>query len=121
MSAKLPHYVRVEPWSYSGDADFPPDVKFECPWLYGDCHFYPDCQCEYWDGNHFKENGAGHERVHHDECWMQAWFDAGYGGAVYEGDDADDMQDSGVPNGMNRAGEIITTWEYDYVAWEFKA
>lgn len=117
--SELPHYVKVETFPYSGDFDFEPTAKFECPWLYGDCHFYPTCDCESWDGNHLADNGPGHERVWHDECWMQGWFDSDYG-ACYEGDDADDMNDSGLPNGMNRAGEIITSWEYDYVGWEFK-
>lgn len=118
--SKLPHYVAVESFSYSGDTDFPPLVKFECPWLYGDCHFYPECQCESWDSDHFKEHGVGHERVHHTECWMQGWFDSECG-HVYEGDDADDMNDDTcLPSTMNRSGEIITSWEYDYVGWEFK-
>lgn len=115
----LPHYVKVETFPYSGDTDFEPTAKFECPWLYGDCHFYPACECESWDGNHLAEHGPGHERVWHEECWMQGWFDSECG-ACYEGADAYDMNDSGLPNGMNRAGDIITSWEYEYVGWEFK-
>lgn len=116
--SSLPHYVSVEAFAYSGDVEFSPIVKFECPWLYGDCHFYPDCQCESFGDDHFEEHGVGHERVHHDECWMQAWFDSGC--HSYEGDDGDDMQDTGLPVSMNRSGEIVTSWELDYVGWEFK-
>lgn len=117
--SKLPHYVRVIPFAYSGDVDFAPIVRFECPWLYGDCHFYPACQCESFCHDHFREHGVGHERVHHEECWMQAWFESD--GHSYEGDDGDDMQDTGIPFGMSRSGEILTSWELDYVGWEFKA
>jgi hypothetical protein len=116
---QLPHYVSVQPFAYSGDVEFTPIVKFECPWLYGSCHFYPDCQCESFGEDHFEEHGVGHERVHHTECWMQGWFDADC--HVYEGDDADDMNDTCLPATMNRAGQIVTSWEMDYVGWEFRA
>ena len=119
VMSNLPHYVTVETFPYSGDTDFEPTLKFECPWKYGACHFYPACECESFDGHHLKDHGVGHERVWHEECWMQGWFDSDCG-AVYEGEDADDMNDSCLPNGMNRKGWVEVTWEYDYVGWEFK-
>lgn len=114
---KLPHYVRVEPWEYSGDRDFPPTLHFDCPWLYGECHFYPSCDCETWDAHHYKDHGPGHEKVWHEECWMKPWFTND--GHVYEGEDADDMHDNCLPNGMDRSGEVRVDYEYDYLSWEF--
>lgn len=106
------HFVTVT----SNGEDRSPTVDFECR---GDsdstCHSYPDCECEYWDGDHEKD----HPYVKHDECWMQGWFDAD--GTCYEGPDSYDMNDNCVPNGMNRSGEIDAHYEYDgYVAWDFK-
>lgn len=118
MSLWLPHHVTVSSFEYSGDVEFSPILKFECPWLYGDCHFYPTCSCESWDIDHFKDYGPGHERQHHTECWMQAWFDND--GAVYQGEDMDDMRDNCLPWGMNRSGEIETTHMDEWLEWEFK-
>jgi hypothetical protein len=121
MSDTLPHYAKVETVPYSGDrdTDFEPTVRFECPWKYGACHFYPTCDCEQLSEDHYQEHGPGHERVWHEECWMQGWFDNG--GTQYEGEDYDDTNDSCLPNGMNREGRITTSWEMDFVAWEFTA
>jgi hypothetical protein len=116
--SRLPHYVTVETFPYSGDYDFEPTLKFECPWKYGTCHFYPDCSCESFDPDHLKDNGPGHESVWHEDCWMQGWFDSECG-HVYAGEDADDMNDTCLPNGMNRKGWIDARWDYDYIEWEF--
>ena len=97
-----------------------PSIEFKCTALYGDCHFYPQCDCESFGVDHFDERGPGHERVHHDECWLTAWFDNPES-TSYAGEDADHLRsDYGIPDGMNRTGRIKAACEYgEYVEWEF--
>jgi hypothetical protein len=119
-TAHLPHYVTVTAQFDADGNELEPEVKFECPWKYGACHFYPACSHEEFDANHYEDHGTGHEREHHDECWMQGWFDNG--GHSYDGEDSDTYGgDYGIPAGMNRKGWITTTFEGDYVSWEFAA
>ena len=115
--AKPWHRVTVTAQYDEEGNELTPEVEFECTNLYASCHFYPDCGCESWDMGHFDEYGVGHERGHHDECWMQGWFDNG--GHCYEGHDYDDMGDYGIPAGMNRSGTIASLFQSDYVGWEF--
>ena len=111
MSENL-HYVTVKPQSAEDGTELTPTVKFQCK---GDdtaaCHIYPDCSCESWDDDH------AHETAHHQECWMQAWFDNEC--HSYEGDDTDDWGDWGIPAGMDRSGEVKVSFCEEYVEWEF--
>lgn len=109
MSNRLPHYVTVEDGRI---------VKFECGWLYGACHFYPECWCETWTENHLSECGPKGAKVHHEDCWMKDWFEVP--AVYYVGEDMDDWTDDGIPEGMNRSGEIVWHFEDDHVQWEFK-
>ena len=96
------------------------EATFECTALYGACHFYPSCSCEQWTWDHYAEYGPGHEREHHERCWLQDWFDIGEGSVSYAGPEYDDMQDSGIPPTMNRAGMIDAHCiGGEYVEWEF--
>lgn len=114
------HYVTVTPGALDEDADWRdrPTVKFECRGNRdSDCHSYPDCDCEYWDEDHERE----HAHVKHDECWMQAFFES-EAGHVYNGPDAYDMDDSGIPRDMERSGFITSAYDIDgFVEWEFAA
>lgn len=90
-----------------------PTLKFECR---GDsnakCHQYPDsCGCESWP--------CGHPYVSHEKCWMQDWFDTNC--VSYSGEDNDDMEEGGLPRNISRSGPISTSWEEEYVAWEWIA
>ncbi|MFJ4026047.1 hypothetical protein ACIPWF_00675 [Paenarthrobacter sp. NPDC089989] len=106
------HYVELtaaEP-DLHGNRDAPA-LKFECR---GDstseCHQYPNnCGCESWP--------CGHPYVSHAKCWMQDWFDGD--SASYEGEDGDYMTPGGLPKDVTRAGPITTSWEEEYVAWEW--
>lgn len=118
MSEPKPwHRVTVTAQYDEEGNELTPEVKFECSALYGACHFYPHCDCEWIEENHFAEWGVGHEKVHHDECWMRGWFENG--GADYAGEDADEMGDYGIPAGMNRSGVIKASCQGDYIEWEF--
>lgn len=109
------HYVTLTPKTHLDGTELPSDLKFECRGdSSSDCHIYPACDCEYWDDDHAKE----HPRVPHDECWLQGWFDND--ATSYEGDDFNDMDDCGVPCGVSRSGPIKTSFEVDYVGWEFE-
>lgn len=93
-------------------------MKFECQDSAAKCHTYPACDCEQWNDNHATENGAGHENVHHNQCWMQGWFDVP--GATYTGDEFTDMTDTGVPEDMNREGYIWTSCDSEILEFDFE-
>lgn len=105
---RLPHYVTVEDGRI---------VKFECGWLYGACHFYPDCDCETWNSDHLLVYGPGHERTHREDCWMKDWFEAP--AVYYTGEDFNDCTDDGIPEGMNRSGRIQYEFLDDGLEWWF--
>jgi hypothetical protein len=116
----LPHYITVTAQFDADGDELEPEVTFECPWKYGACHFYPTCSHEEFDAHHYEDHGPGHEREHHGQCWMQDWFEAG--AHVYDGDDREQNNgDYCIPAGMTRKGWITTSYEGDYVAWEFTA
>jgi len=50
---------------------------------------------------------------------MQDWFDTN--SASYEGEDGDFMAEGGLPRDVTRSGPISTSWEEEYVAWEWIA
>lgn len=82
-----------------------------------DCRRWPDCGCEYWSWDETGDcDQNGHERIAGQRCWLSSWFEAD--GAVYVGDDYDDMRDDCVP-AIDRAGEITTTWVGDWPEWTF--
>lgn len=115
-TARLPHYVTVEDGRITG---------FECPSLYGACHFYPSCDHETWSEDHYAQYGPGHEREHHEECWLSGWFGEDYWqwGTAYVGPDSDDDRDEFgfLPEGLNRSGPIrFAFWYGEYTEWEFK-
>lgn len=115
------HHVTVTSrWDAEEEEWDEPRVEFECTALYGGCHFYPACDCDWYGDHHLEENGPGHERVHHDECWLQGWFDNPEG-MDYIGEGADIDWDGGIPRGMNRSGRIHAVGGYDTVEWEFVA
>lgn len=108
------HYVELtaaEPTS-DGWRDAP-SLKFECRGdATAECHQYPDsCGCESFP--------CGHPYVSHAKCWMQDWFDTN--SASYEGEDGDFMAEGGLPRDVTRSGPISTSWEEEYVAWEWIA
>ena len=94
-------------------------TKFECTNPEAACHIYPECDCESWADDHASERGAGHAVVKHDDCWLQGWFDHGSPGAVYSGDDYNDMRDDGIPVGMTRTGRIEHEYD-DCILWSFE-
>lgn len=114
------HHVTVTShWDPDEEMWDEPRIEFECAALYGDCHFYPACGCEWFEYNHFELNGPGHERVHHDRCWMQDWFEIPES-LSYEGEDGDGGRDGGLSEGMNRSGRIRACCVLgEYVEWEF--
>lgn len=118
FGSELPHYVTVTARQDTDGNQTDPDVTFECPWLYGKCHFIPGCDHETFDSDHYADYGPGHEAEHHLNCWMADFFDNG--AHQYAGDDADDMTDQSVPAGMNRTGAINTFFGGEYVEWTFK-
>lgn len=86
--------------------------KFVCP---GDenarCHRYPgdDCDHENWP--------CGHEYVGHAECWVKAWVDAVNLSDSYDGG----LIDMPIPDAEFPDGDVIWTWEGDYVTFDYAA
>lgn len=82
-----------------------------------DCRSYPDCDCEAWrwddSGMHDEE---GHARVQGQPCWLTDWF--ANEGAIYTGDDADDMRDDYVP-AIDRTGHISVVSGDEWPEWDF--
>lgn len=73
-----------------------------------ECHMYPD---------YGTEAGAGEDQPH-EECWMTDWFHGGI--AVYEGPDADDMEEGYIPASWPiRSGQITARFEEDYLGWKW--
>lgn len=106
------HYVVLTAAEHGGDGQRDkPTLKFECRGnATSKCHQYPDaCGCESFP--------CGHPYVSHEKCWMQDWFDSE--SASYEGDDGDHMEPGGLPRDVTRSGPITTSWEEEYVAWEW--
>lgn len=98
---------RVESIKFACSA--PPDA---------DCRTYPEsCGCDYFEWNEAKTHDVeGHERVSGKDCWLTDWF--ANEGAVYTGDDYDDMRDDCLP-AIDRTGHIVTTNNDEYVEWEW--
>ena len=103
-----PHTVtatpRPDPDDYHG-----PFVEFTCTAT-------PDAPCRnYPDKEQWEENDP--DAYPRDECWLQPWFDNdchAYTGA----DNRDNGGAAGVPN-KPRTGPITTTYEGDYITWEW--
>lgn len=93
-------------------------VAFECTApADADCHTYPDCDCESWSWNDEETaDQYGHERIPGRKCWLADWFEAD--GAIYQGEDADDMRDDQVP-AVDRTGQISTYFQDEWIEWEF--
>lgn len=108
------------------EAQYAPDgteleakITFTCPWKYGECHFYPGCDCESWDPEtHMREHGPEHAREWHPECWMERLVDAGW--HFYDGPDSSYVGDYGVPAGANYSGEIEWYTSDSVFEWHFK-
>ena len=75
------------------------------------CHVYPDT--EEWS----KDDGQ--ERVEHDDCWLQDWFDVGPDVAIYAGEDAILVRGGEQHPMVARTGTISTEFDFDYITWEF--
>lgn len=107
------HYVTITPAKPDEDGwrDVP-SVVFECRGdVESECHSYPACDCEYWAEDH------EHPFVKNEECWMKGWF---YNESfIYEGEDADDMNDNQVPRDLERSGPVSVSFDVDYVSFEF--
>lgn len=88
-----------------------PTLKFECRGnRTAECHQYPEsCGCESFP--------CGHPYISHEQCWMQDWFDSNC--VSYAGEDNDDMQEGCLPRDVTRSGPITTSWEDEYVEWEW--
>lgn len=94
--------------SITFSCDSPPDA---------DCRRWPDCGCESWRWNEAGTHDEnGHERIPGQKCWLTDWFDAE--GAIYTGDDYDDMRDDYVP-AIDRSGEITVRWCDEWPEWTF--
>lgn len=81
-----------------------------------DCRTYPTCDCETWrwsDDRMFDE--AGHRRVRGQPCWITDWFETD--GAVYAGDDLDDLRRDDCVPAVARSGPISMTFDGDGVEW----
>jgi hypothetical protein len=93
-------------------------VRFACTAPAGsECRTYPECDCEQFDYNAANTHDtSGHVRVSGRECWLQAWFDNE--GAIYSGDDADDMRDDNTP-AVDRTGHITESWKWEWVEWSW--
>jgi hypothetical protein len=82
-----------------------------------DCRRWPDCGCESWEWNEAGTHDQNeHERVPGQKCWLTDWFDAE--GAIYVGDDYDDMRADCVP-AIDRTGEITVAWSDEWPEWTF--
>lgn len=83
------------------------------------CRNYPACTCEDWEeARHFGHGKGetpepGHEAVPQDECWMDPWLN---NSMLHDSYSADDLyiDDDEFPN-----GPVETTWEGDYLLWEY--
>lgn len=96
-------------------------VTFVCDYpADADCRTYPNCDCERFthDENDPSRDEAGHVLVAGQRCWLADWFDAD--GAVYVGDDYDDMRDDCVPP-INRSGRIEFRGVEGWPEWWFAA
>ncbi|GAC81684.1 hypothetical protein SAMN04488550_4156 [Gordonia malaquae] len=95
-------------------------IEFACS---GDetseCHQYPDCGCADWDDHHEANLGPEHAAVPHKQCWMQDWFDNDCIVPMTEDVVFPLIRDDGRwKPGMS--GPIRTTFELDYIAWQFE-
>lgn len=113
------HTVQVTA-RYDEDTELTPQVVFMCGAdTRGDCHWYPDCDCESWTFNGPVDQ-CGHPRIEHAECWIAPWFDAEC--HTYAGDDADyETGDFSLPAGLTRSGEVDVSFQSDYVEWWWAA
>lgn len=90
-------------------------TKFVCEDAQGECHTYPRCDCPEWSITaHAEEYGPGHELAHHEDCWMQGWFDTPES-TSYNGDGNDFGE---IPRDLTRDGYIDTEWD-ECVGWRF--
>lgn len=76
-----------------------------------DCHFYPDCDCEYIPPDH------QHPKVKNDLCWMSDWFEVGAISPANDDIQAGDMAEAGYSAGMS--GPIGVIGDPDYLEWYF--
>jgi len=82
-----------------------------------DCRTYPECQCETFNWAEDKTRDIeGHPRVSGRDCWMGDWFEAE--GAVYVGDDYDDMRDDCIP-AIERGGHITVFFQEEWIEWKW--
>ena len=83
-----------------------------------ECRTYPEsCGCESFEWNKARTHDMeGHPRTSGNECWMKDWFDAE--GAMYDGDDQDDMRDDQVP-AIDRSGDIIVSFVEEWIQWDW--
>lgn len=102
------HTVTVEPNTTTEI----PAVKFTCAGTReSDCHIYPDAE-EWHDDD-------GQERLAHDECWLQGWFDNDCY-AYYGEDSLDGGGPDGVPN-VAAAGAVEVECEPgSHITWWWK-
>lgn len=81
------------------------EVKFTCEGdLDSPCHFYPDCECEYWTtyGEHAK-----HSKKVHETCWIERWMNL-----------ADCAKLCG-PDGEPVRNGAVRTWFEDCIMWDY--
>lgn len=106
-------------------------VRFVCA---GDddsaCHHWPDCGCETWgEGHHYAVDGVtplpGHEDVQQRYCWMAPWFNDTTTTwpdftDLYDGPlDIDSPENHGECADWLVSGPVSTTFEGDYMTWEY--
>lgn len=94
-------------------------VKFTCSAPpEAECRTYPKhCGCERFEWNEARTHDVeGHPRTSGNDCWMQDWFDSE--GAVYQGNDGDDMRDDCVP-AIDRTGLVIVTFSDEWIEWDW--
>lgn len=123
------------------DEDGDPVLRFTCRAdVDAACHRRPDasgCSCEVFYGEEAeraeeaKERAAldpgeewdGHTHVYvsHQDCWLQDWFDHHTDWLVYEGPDADDGYDHGIPEDMVQTvpSPISASFDGDQLWWSW--
>jgi hypothetical protein len=80
------------------------------------CHYFPDCECEYWSFDHDEE----HQPAEHPYCWVTPWINSS---------DLEDSFDGETLPGLDGPcderpwpdGLIEWTWEGEYVLWHYAA
>lgn len=96
------------------DTDGTPIVKCEGGDRESECHWFPDCDCEFWEGPGLHVHGYVR---HEHQCWIVNYLNAG--GSV-AADSYWPFDEGGEEDGCpRRDGLIIASFEGDYMTWHY--